>query len=134
MPQEKAVMLHSSPVQCFVTTNSLSDGIVLWELRELKCQQRVCQHTNVVQTGQAGWMVLIQQWKMEKFTGWSALVTVWRVAKNISEFQLKIVDHFSSTNSLRPLVVLSATVAQTESETNNFAEWDKSLMDPCKKY
>ena len=122
MPQEKAVMLHSSLVQCFVTTNSLSDGIVLWELQELKCQQRVCQHTNVVQTGQAGWMVLIQQWKMEKFTGWSALVTVRRVATNISEFQLKIVDHFSSTNSLRPLVVLPATVAQTESESNNFAE------------
>ena len=106
MPQEKAVMLHRPLVQYFVTTNSLSDGIVLWKLQEQKCQQRVCQHTDVVQTGQAGWIVLIQQWKMEKFTGWSAL----------------IVDQFSSTNSLSPLVVLPVIVAQTESESNNFAE------------
>ena len=98
MPQEKAVMLHRSLVQRFVTTNPLSDGIVLWELQELKCQQRVCQHTNVVQTGQAGWMVLIQQWKMVKFPGWSALAIVLQVANIQSQFQLKIVDHFTSTN------------------------------------
>ena len=59
-----------------MTTNSLRDGIVLWELREQKCQQHVCQHTDVVQTGQAGWMVLILQWKMVKFKGRSALVIV----------------------------------------------------------
>ena len=98
MPQEKAVMLHRSLVQRFVTTNSLSDGIVLWELQELKCQQRVCQHTNVIQTGQAGWMVLIQQWKMVKFPGRSALAIVLQVANIQSQFQLKIVDHFTSTN------------------------------------
>ena len=98
MPQEKAVMLHRSLVQRFVTTNPLSDGIVLWELQELKCQQRVCQHTNVVQTGQAGWMVLIQQWKMMKFPGRSALAIVLQVANIQSQFQLKIVDHFTSTN------------------------------------
>ena len=98
MPQEKAVMLHRSLVQRFVTNNSLSDGIVLWELQELKCQQRVCQHTNVIQTGQAGWMVLIQQWKMVKFPGRSALAIVLQVANIQSQFQLKIVDHFTSTN------------------------------------
>ena len=98
MPQEKAVMLHRSLVQRFVTTNPLSDGIVLWELQELKCQQRVCQHTNVVQTGQAGWMVLIQQWKMVKFPDRSALAIVLQVANIQSQFQLKIVDHFTSTN------------------------------------
>ena len=57
-----------------MTSTSLRDGIVLWELQEQKCQQRVCQHTDVVQTGQAGWMVLILQWKMIKFEGRSALV------------------------------------------------------------
>ena len=122
MPQEKAVMLHRPLVQYFVTTNSLSDGIVLWKLQEQKCQQRVCQHTDVVQTGQAGWIVLIQQWKMEKFTRWSALMTVRRVAQIYPNFSLKIVDQFSSTNSLSTLVVLPVIVAQTESESNNFAE------------
>ena len=122
MPQEKAVMLHRPLVQYFVTTNSLSDGIVLWKLQEQKCQQRVCQHTDVVQTGQAGWIVLIQRWKMEKFTGWSALMTVRRVAQIYPNFSLKIVDQFSSTNSLSPLVVLPVIVAQTESESNNFTE------------
>ena len=76
----------------------------------------------MVQTGQAGWIVLIQQWKMEKFTGWSALMTVRRVAQIHPNFSLKIVDQFSSTNSLSPLVVLPVIVAQTESESNNFAE------------
>ena len=126
MPQEKAVMKHRMSVQCIVTTYSMRDGIVLWELQEQKCQQRVCQYSDVAQSGQAGWMVLIQQWKMVKFTGRSALVIVRRVAKKITEFQLKIVDHFSSTNLLSPLVVITATVAQTESESNNFTKWDKS--------
>ena len=98
MPTEEAVTLHRMMVQRFVTTNLLRDGIVLWELQEQKCQQRVCQHSDVVQTGQAGWMMLILQWKMVKFPERSALVTVRRVANIISKFQLKIVDHFSSTN------------------------------------
>ena len=61
-------------------TGSLRDGIVLWELQEQKCQQRVSQHTDVVQTGQAGWMVFILQWEMVKFPGTSALVIVKPVA------------------------------------------------------
>ena len=81
VPTEKAVTIHRSLIQYFVTTNSLWDGIVLWELQELKCQQRVCQHTDVVQTGQAGWMVLILQWMMMmKFPGGSALAIVLQVA------------------------------------------------------
>ena len=71
--------MHLS-VQSCVTTNYLRDGIVLWELQERKCQQRVCQHTGVVQTGQAGWMVLTLQWKMVKFPGRSALAIVLQVA------------------------------------------------------
>ena len=73
-------------VQSCVTVHSLSDGIVLWELQEQKCQQNVCQHTDVVQTGQAGWMVLILQWKMVKFKGRSALVTVLQVANTQAAF------------------------------------------------
>ena len=123
MPTENAPTLHRSLVHRFVTTNSLWDGIVLWGLQEQKCQQRVCQHLNVVQTGQAGWMVLILQWMMMKFPGRSALAIVLQVANIQSKFQLKIVDHFSSTNLLSPLVVLLAIVAQTKSEFKNFTKW-----------
>ena len=63
-----------------MTAYSLRDGIVLWELQEQKCQQHVCQHSDVVQTGQAGWMVLILQWKMVKLSGGSALVIALLVA------------------------------------------------------
>ena len=76
---EKAVTARRM-VQSYVTTHSLRDGIVLWELQEQKCQQRVCQHTDVVQTGQAGWMVLTLLWKMVKFPGRSALAIVSLVA------------------------------------------------------
>ena len=55
-------------------TESLRGGIVLWDLQEQKCQQHVSQHTDVVQTGQVGWMVLILQWEMVKFPRKSALV------------------------------------------------------------
>ena len=80
MPTEKAVSIHRSLVQSFVTTNSLWDGIVLWELQELKCQQCVCHHSDVVHSGQAGCMVLILQWMMIKFPGGCALVIVLQVA------------------------------------------------------
>ena len=67
---------------CCVTANSLRDGIVLWELQEQKCQQRVCQDIDVVQSGQVGWMMLILQWKMVKFEEQSALAIALLVAKN----------------------------------------------------
>ena len=57
-------------------TENLRDGIVLWELQVQGCQQSVWSHTIVVQTGQAGWRVLILQWKMVKFKRRSALVIV----------------------------------------------------------
>ena len=69
-----------------VTTHSPRDGIVLWELQERKCQQPVCQCTDVVQTSQAGWMVLILHWKIVKFAGWSALVVVPPVADSLQRF------------------------------------------------
>ena len=80
MPIERAVTLHRYMDHLCVTAYSLRDGIVLWELQEQKCQQHVCQHSDVVQTGQAGWMVLILQWKMVKLSGGSALVIALLVA------------------------------------------------------
>ena len=107
--------------QFCVTRNSLRAGIVLWELQEQKCQQRVCQHTDVVQTGQAGWMVLILQCKMVKFKWRSALVIVYlssRFANTQQRFLWKTVDPTSSTNFTTHLVVIHATVVQTECEAN----------------
>ena len=89
MPIEKAVVSHRNMDHRCVTTHSPRDGIVLWELQEQKCQQRVCQRTDVIQTGQAGWMVLSLQWKMVKFSGRSALVVVHlrpRLANTRQEF------------------------------------------------
>ena len=122
---DKSVTSHRM-VQSYVTTHSLRDGIVLWELQEQKCQQRVCQHSDVVQPGQAGWMVLILQWMMTKFQERSALAIVAPVAHIQAQFQLKIVDHFLFTNLLSPLFVFPATVARTKSESNNFTKWDTS--------
>ena len=80
MPIDKVVTLHHHLDQCYVTIHSLRDGIVLWELQEQECQQRVWNHSIVVQSGQAGWRVLILQWKMVKYAGRSALVIVPPVA------------------------------------------------------
>ena len=93
----------------FVTISSLGNGIVLWEVLEQKCLQRVWQHTDVVQHGQVGWMVLILQWKMVKFSGMSAVAVVPPVANIEYKFQLKIVDPTLSTNCLKQ-IVLCATV------------------------
>ena len=60
IPVERAVTKHPWAKRG-VTGNSLRDGIVLGELQEQKCQQHVCQHSDVVQSTQAGWMVLILQ-------------------------------------------------------------------------
>ena len=81
----------------FVTTISLRDGIVLWEVLEQKCQQRVYQHSDVVQTGQVGWMVLILQWRMVKSEERSALVIVIQIAKSRIRFLQKTVDPTIST-------------------------------------
>ena len=59
MPIEKAVTLRRYMDHICVTTYSPWDGIVLWEMQEQKCQQHVCHHIDVVQPGQAGWIVLI---------------------------------------------------------------------------
>ena len=109
---EKAITLHPYLVLLCVTV-SLRDGIVLWELQEQKCQQRVSQHTDVVQTGQAGWMVFILQWEMVKFPGKSALVIVKPVANTKKIFLWKTVDPTLST-ILFHQIVSHAIVELTE--------------------
>ena len=99
--------------------NSLGDSIVWRELPEQKYQKCVCHHTDVVQTGQVGWMMLILQWKMVKLKGRSALVIVLTVANMQSEFQSKIVDPTSSINFTH-LLVTHATVEQIECEAKKF--------------
>ena len=118
MPIERAVTIHRTLQKNCVTTNSLRDGIVLWEMQEQECQQHVCQHSDVVHTGQAGWMVLILQWKMVKLKGKFALVIVRKVANTLQLFLWKTVDLTSSTNFSLRFVVPHATVVQTECEAN----------------
>ena len=97
-------------MQYCVTNNSLGNGIVLWELQEQKCQQRVCQQTDVVQSGQDGWILLILQWKMVEFLDMSALAITLMVANTIMVYLQKTVDPTSFTNFTH-LIVLHATVA-----------------------
>ena len=47
----------------------------------------MCHDTDVVQSGQAGWMGLILQWKMVKLTGRFALVIALLVADTQYIFQ-----------------------------------------------
>ena len=65
-----------------VTINSMG-GIVLWGLQEQKCQQRVWQQRDVVQSSLAGCMVLILLWNMARLSGRSALV-IFQVANTES--------------------------------------------------
>ena len=111
-------------VQSCATANSLRDGIVLWELHEQKCQQRVWNHTTVAQTGLAGWMMLILQWKMVKFPGRSALVNVHlalrvRFLNSQQRLLWRTVDPNLSTNLFRWQTVSRATVLQIECEVKN---------------
>ena len=102
---------------------SLRDGIVLWEVQEQKCQQPVWKHTDVVQTGQAGWWLLVFQWKMVKFPGRSALVIALLVANTQKRFLLKAVDPTLSTNFITHLFVTHATVAQIEMWNEKFKKY-----------
>ena len=118
MPIEREVTLHRYMNRLCVTTYSPRDGIVLWEMQEQKCQQHMCQHTDVVQPSQAGWKVVILQWKMVKFTRRSALVIVFLVVETWGKFLWKTVDPTSSTSFNSHLLVTHATVVQTECEAN----------------
>ena len=110
--KEKAVTILAF-MKGGVTGNSM-DGIVLRELQEQKCQQHVCQHTDVVQPTLAGWMVPILHLKMVKFSGWSALVIFLQVANTIPKFLWRTAHPTISTNFMGYRDVRRATVAQTE--------------------
>ena len=116
-PIEIKVTKHLT-VQSCVTVHSLRDGIALWELQEKKCQQRVCRDRDVVQSTQAGWMVLILQWKMVQFPERCALVIAMLVANTQRRFLWKTVDPTSSTNFFH-LLVPHVTVEQSECEAKN---------------
>ena len=116
MPIEREVI---QTAEISVTNISLRNGIVLWELQEQECQQRVCQHSAVVLTGQAGWRLLILQLKKVKFKRKSALVIVVPVANTIEIFLWKTVDSTLSTNFITHLSVNHATVEQTQYEAKN---------------
>ena len=120
---ESAVTIHPREGNC-VTTSYLRDGIVLRELQDQKCQQRVCQHTNVVQTGQVGWTVTILQWKMVKFQERSALVIVIQVAKARQLFLWKTVDPTISTISIQHHHVIGVTV---ELINEGLKSWKKKI-------
>ena len=117
MPVEREV-IQTADIFC-VTHISLRNGIVLWELQEQECQQRVCQHSAVVPTGQAGWRLLILQLKKVKFKRKSALVIVIPVANTIEIFLWKTVDSTLSTNFVTHVGVNHATVEQTQYEAKN---------------
>ena len=78
----------------------------------------MCQHLDVVQSGQAGWMVLSLKWKMVKLAGGSVLVIALLVADTQHIFLQKTVDPTSSTNFTLPRFVPHATVLQTECKAN----------------
>ena len=95
------------------------DGIVLWELQEQKCQQDACRKIDVVQFGQAGWMVNILQWNMMKFTEGSALEIVElrpRIANTQEGFLSKTVDPTIYINFMTHPSVTLVTVVQTKCE------------------
>ena len=104
------------PSQLCVTTCYLRDGTVLEELQGQKCQQCLCQNTDVVQTGQVGWMELNQQWQMVKYIGRSASPNVITLASIQNKSQLKTVDPTLSTNWVHLRFVILGTVAQTKHE------------------
>ena len=84
-------------------------------------QQRACQPTDVVQTGQAGWKVLILQWKMVKFKGRSALVIALLVANSQHIFLWKTEDPTSSTNFFHlfvPHAILEQSECEAKTSTN----------------
>ena len=109
---EKAITLHPNMVLLCVTINSIRGGIVLWEMLEQKCQQRVWRHTSVVQTSQAGWKMAssIRWWEMVLFPGKSALVIVLLVAKTGKKLMWKTVDPIIFIIWLHHHFVLCATV------------------------
>ena len=129
---ERAVTLLPYIRLC-VTTCYLRDGIVLRELQVQKCQQRVCKHTDVVQNGQVGWMVLILLLKMVRSKERSALVIVVQIANTANKLMWKTVDRTLSIILFHHLVI-RATVGLTRAKKLKKINWMWSTFKFLCKY
>ena len=92
-----------------------------------KIQQRVCQHIDVVQTGQAGWMVLILQWKMMRFSERFALVIVLPVVNTQQRFLLGIYIEIKAVFTLILRYIFFGDFTQSSFRHNNFNDIFKFL-------
>ena len=80
----------------------------------------MCQHIDVVQTGQAGWMVLILQWKMMRFAERSALIIVLPVVNTRQRFLLGIYIEIIAVFTLILRYIFSRDFTQSSFRHNNF--------------
>ena len=85
-----------------------------------KIQQRVCQYIDVVQTGQAGWMVLILQWKMMRFSERFTLVIVLPVVNTQQRFLLGIHREIIAVLTLILRYIFFRDFTQSSFRHNNF--------------
>ena len=92
-----------------------------------KIQQRVCQHIDVVQTVQAGWMVLILQWKMMRFSERFTLVTVLPVVNTQQRFLLGIYIEIIAVFTLILRYIFFGDFTQSSFRHNNFNDILKLL-------
>ena len=79
----------------------------------------MCQHIDVVQTGQAGWMVLILQWKMMRFAERSALIVL-PVVNTQQRFLLGIYIEIIAVFTLILRCIFSRDFTQSSFRHNNF--------------
>ena len=87
----------------------------------------MCQHIDVIQTGQAGWMVLIPQWKMMRFSERSALVTVLPVVNTQQRFLLGIYIEIIAVLTLILRYIFFFFFTQSSFRHNNFNDILKLL-------
>ena len=87
----------------------------------------MCQHIDVIQTGQAGWMVLILQWKMMRFSERSALVTVLPVVNTQQRFLLGIYIEIIAVFTLILRYIFFGDFTQSSFHHNNFNDILKLL-------
>ena len=80
----------------------------------------MCQHIDVVQTGQAGWMVLILQWKMMRFAERSVLIIVLPVVNTQQRFLLGIYIEIIAVFILILRCIFSRDFTQSSFRHNNF--------------
>ena len=87
----------------------------------------MCQHIDVIQTGQAGWMVLILPWKMMRFSERSALVTVLPVVNTQQRFLLGIYIEIIAVFTLILRYIFFGDFTQSSFRHNKFNDILKLL-------